>query len=77
MEQYNNPQNALETIVPEEPIALLEKDPAQNRACYPWRRYFARTLDLMLYSLLWSMFLAYVLHVNLIYRSGLGFFWIV
>lgn len=35
------------------------------RGCYPWRRYCARLLDWLLYSLVWSLFLWLVLHVDL------------
>lgn len=31
----------------------------------PWRRFFAREIDLTLYSLLWSAFLAFVVGVNI------------
>lgn len=36
---------------------------------YPWRRFFARGLDLTLYSTLWSLFIFYAFDVNLISRA--------
>lgn len=68
----NYPQYPGEHLAQEEATTLLMGELEQPQACYPWRRYFARMLDLFLYSLLWSMFLAFVLHVNLSNRSGLG-----
>lgn len=38
---------------------------------YPWRRFFARTLDFFLYDLLWMAFIVYVFHVNLSNISSL------
>lgn len=40
--------------------------------CIPWRRYFARTLDLNMYTLLWYVFLTLVLKVDIINRGALG-----
>lgn len=39
---------------------------------HPWRRYFARMLDLYIYGLLFSAFLGLICHVNLTSRSSLG-----
>lgn len=39
---------------------------------HPWRRYFARILDINLYNLLWSAFLAFVFHINVADRSNAG-----
>lgn len=39
---------------------------------YPWRRFFARTLDISIYSMLWSIVLIFVFHVNIVRRSSLG-----
>jgi len=36
------------------------------RIAKPWRRYFARTFDIALYSLLWELLLGLVFHVNLL-----------
>lgn len=38
---------------------------------HPWRRYFARLLDISIYNILWSAFLAFAFHVNLTSRSNL------
>jgi uncharacterized RDD family membrane protein YckC len=39
---------------------------------HPWRRYFARGLDISIYEVLWSAFIALVLHMNLTERGALG-----
>lgn len=39
---------------------------------HPWRRYLARMFDILVYTLIWSAFLAFVFHVNLATRSNLG-----
>lgn len=39
---------------------------------HPWRRYLARTLDLVIYNLLWTAILAFVFNVNVATRSNLG-----
>ncbi|NYB72858.1 MerR family transcriptional regulator [Sedimentibacter hydroxybenzoicus DSM 7310] len=36
---------------------------------YPWRRYLARALDIFIYGVIWSAFLAFVFHVNVLERS--------
>lgn len=41
---------------------------------HPWRRYFARSFDLTLCSLLWSAALAFIFQANLMGRSGLKLF---
>lgn len=38
----------------------------------PWRRFFARNLDLLFYSVLWDVFLALVLGMNVSMRSAGG-----
>ncbi len=38
---------------------------------HPWRRYFARLLDMSIYNILWSAFLAFVFHLNLASRSNI------
>lgn len=43
--------------------AELEKDEIP-RVAAPWQRFFARSLDLGVYSLLWNVFLSLVLHIN-------------
>ena len=42
------------------------------QAFNPWRRYFARTLDLVIYNLLWTAFIAFVFNVNVAIRSNFG-----
>lgn len=42
------------------------------RLVAPWRRFWARGLDYMLYTVLWNVFLAVGLRVNLAGRSGLA-----
>src|SRR5699024_12681089 len=42
----------------------LEKDTVP-KVTAPWRRFFAREIDLTLYSLLWSAFMAFVIGVNI------------
>lgn len=41
----------------------------ENQVFYPWRRFFARMLDLFIYNVLWSTFLAIGFKVNLVSRS--------
>lgn len=38
----------------------------------PWRRYFARALDLSIYATVWQVLLALVFHVNFVMRSPWG-----
>lgn len=38
----------------------------------PWRRFLARMFDLFLYRILWTAFLAFVVHINMGARSGFG-----
>lgn len=39
---------------------------------YPWRRFFARFVDLFIYRLLWTGILGLLFHVNLSTRTGRG-----
>lgn len=39
---------------------------------HPWRRYLARIFDILTYDMVWSAFLAFVFHVNLVARSNFG-----
>lgn len=39
---------------------------------YPWRRYLSRSLDLSIYHMFFSVFLALALHVNLTTSSNIG-----
>lgn len=48
------------------------KDDELAQVYYPWRRYFARRLDLFIYNVLWSAFIALAFNVNLASRSNLG-----
>ncbi len=45
---------------------------ADIRFRIPWRRYFARSLDLLLYGTLWSVLLALVFRINILWRGPLG-----
>lgn len=36
---------------------------------YPWRRFFARHLDIMIYAVVWSVILSLLLKVNILNRS--------
>lgn len=36
----------------------------------PWRRFFARSFDLFIYGAIWSLFLTYVMNVNVAVRSS-------
>ena len=53
---------------------VLEQD-AITEAYTPWRRYFARNMDLVFYSVLWDIFLALVFGVNITLRSEGGKIW--
>lgn len=39
---------------------------------HPWRRFFARTLDILIYEIIWAAFLAFIFHVNLAARGTWG-----
>lgn len=49
--------------------AVLTADVPPKPHC-PWRRYFARSFDWMLYGVLWDLFLLLVCHVNLSGRAA-------
>jgi len=56
-----------ENIIENESIDSREKttkeanvDPIEIKAPYPWRRYFARMLDLTIYGLPWIMLCRFV-----------------
>ena len=51
---------------------LAAKEEGKSQIFYPWRRFLARTIDLLIYDVLWSCILAFVFHVNLAVRSGWG-----
>lgn len=42
------------------------------QAFYPWRRFFARMLDISVYKMLWSLLLIFVFHVNIVKRGNFG-----
>ncbi len=62
LEQLNN--HTTETV-------LRIKPGFRNHAFRPWRRYFARGLDVCLYGIIWYILLGYVLHINLT-KDSLG-----
>ncbi|WP_313344083.1 RDD family protein [Sedimentibacter sp.] len=41
-----------------------------SQVFYPWRRFLARSFDISMYNILWSVFLAFIFHVNVAARSG-------
>lgn len=47
-----------------------EETPSLPQVHHPWRRFFARYLDLSLYSLIWSAVLAFAFHANLAIRGA-------
>lgn len=49
-------------------INEIEKLP---QVFHPWRRYLARTMDCIIYNLLWLTFIAFIFHVNVAARRGL------
>lgn len=50
---------------------IYETDNSSSYPFHPWRRYFARMLDMLIYSIIWTAFLAFVFHVNVSDRSGI------
>ena len=42
-----------------------------NHSFHPWKRYFARTLDIVIYTILWISFLGFIFNVNIIGRSSI------
>ncbi len=55
-------------------VAESAPEPPHPLVRHPWRRFFARTLDLSLYRLLWMCILSLILGVNLSNRGGLWTF---
>ena len=51
------------------PVPELEAD-AVPKVRSPWRRFFARELDLFIYSTLWNIFLSVVMNINIANRKG-------
>jgi len=50
--------------------SLIDVTEEPPQVFHPWRRYFARMLDMSIYSILWAVFLAFVLNINVIARTG-------
>lgn len=59
-------------ILGQEGRPVVPEQDALPEAHTPWRRYFARSLDLLLYSVIWDVFLALVMGVNISMRSAGG-----
>lgn len=59
-------------ILEQEGLPVVPEQDALLEVRAPWRRFFARNLDLLLYSVLWDVFLALVLGVNVSARSEGG-----
>lgn len=53
-------------------MPTLPEQDALSEARPPWRRYFARYMDLLFYSVMWNVFLALALGVNIYRRSAGG-----
>lgn len=58
------------TINEIEALSKMERGDELQQVFHPWRRYLARMLDIFMYNILWSAFLAFVFHSNLITRSN-------
>ncbi|MDE6641500.1 MAG: MerR family transcriptional regulator [Acetatifactor sp.] len=59
-------------ILEQEVRPVVPEQDALPEAHTPWRRYFARSMDLLLYSVIWDVFLALVMGVNISMRSAGG-----
>lgn len=59
----------LNRVQPPSRVYAAERDKPQSPYC-PWRRFFARVLDLNLYGLVWNALLAFVFRSNLLERAG-------
>lgn len=59
-------------ILGQEGWPVVPEQDALPEAHTPWRRYFARSMDLLLYSVIWDVFLALVIGLNISMRSGSG-----
>lgn len=53
------------------PVTVPQED-SIPKVKAPWRRYFARSLDMGIYSLIWAAFLAVAFHINMLDRNSLG-----
>lgn len=56
-------------------LPMVPEQDALAEVRVPWRRYFARCMDLFFYSVMWKVFLALVLGVNIYMRSEGGRIW--
>jgi len=71
--QIFNAQQYLDAIgsIVKQPVPELLEDSVPNVRS-PWRRYFARTFDILVYSMLWAIFLSLVMNVNIGNRNTGG-----
>lgn len=60
--------DAIENMT-DKPVPELEADTVP-KVRSPWRRFFARQLDLFIYSLLWMIFLSMAMNTNIANRNG-------
>lgn len=60
--------NAIENITKQPILELAEDSIPKVRS--PWRRFFARSLDLIVYSTLWAIFLSFVMNINIVSRNA-------
>lgn len=58
----------LNRVFPQSSERVPDRDKPKPPYC-PWRRYFARMLDLSIYGLFWTALMTLVLHVNLLDRA--------
>lgn len=59
----------LDRVQPPSRVYVADRDKPKSPYC-PWRRFFARMLDLNLYALVWGALLAFVFRSNLLERAG-------
>lgn len=64
----------IETLSGMDRASITFKGDELSQVFHPWRRYFARVLDMSMYTILWSAFIAFAFHVNLATRSNIGNF---
>lgn len=74
--QSLNAQHYLNDLQKKAPVAAKAspeyEDDVIPRVRSPWRRFFARNIDLTIYSVLWSMLLTLALNVNISSRGTAG-----
>lgn len=51
--------------------AYISKEKESHHPFHPCRRYFARMLDISIYTILWLSFIGFTFHVNIIGRSSI------